>query len=79
MRVIWEWISEPKVSAPFAPFARKPTLMGFVCPAKFAMCRGSLLLLLRPGSDVSILVGWELQRAPVLVREVASALWRDAA
>ena len=40
----------------------------FVRPAKFAVSRGALLLLLRPGSDVSILLPWGLRRAVVLVR-----------
>ena len=50
----------------------------FVRPAKCAVSRGALLLLVRPGSGVSILLKWRL-RAIVLVREVVSGLWRDAA
>ena len=38
----------------------------------------ALFLLLRPGSDMRILLQWGLRRTPVLVREVVSALWRDA-
>jgi len=53
--------------------------MGFVCPAKFAVSRVILLLLLRPGSDVSILQQWGRRRALALVRVVVSALWRDDA
>ena len=50
-----------------------------VLPAKFAVSRVILLLLLRPGSDVSILLRWGRRRALALVRVVVSALWRDDA
>ena len=71
MRVLWEW--------GLGWFASRKPIHGFLCPAKFAVSRGALLMLLRPGSDVSILLQWRLRRAVVLVREVVSAVWRDAA
>ena len=37
-----------------------------------------VLLLLRPGSDVSILLRLGLRRAVALVRAVVSAFWRGA-
>ena len=57
---------------------RKP-IHGFVRPPKWAVSPGVLLLLLRPGSDVSILLPWGRRRALALVRVVVSALWRDDA
>ena len=63
----------------FGPFriSQAHSWFSFALHAKFAVSRVILLLLLRPGSEGSILLRWRLRRVVVLVRVVVSALWRE--
>lgn len=68
--MLWEW--------GLHRFVDRKHIHGLAHPAK-SVVPGALLLLLRPGSYVSSLPRWVQWRVLVLVREVVSALWRDAA